>query len=114
MKRLLRSALVFALTITPLFAAKGATVTIPEAVTVGATQVAAGEYKVSYVGSGPAVKVTLTRPGASPIVLDATLKTAEKGRSSVTFDTVNGVRVLQQIGLKSGTLIFEASQAANQ
>lgn len=114
MKALLRSALMFALIATPLFAAKTATVTIPEALTVGATQIAAGEYKVSYEGAGPQVKVTLTRSGASPIVLDAKLVTADKGKSSVTFDTVNGIHVLQQIGLKSGTLVFEAPQAANQ
>lgn len=114
MKKLLGCTLAFALLTTPLFAAKTATVTIPEAVTVGAKQIAAGEYKLSYDGSGTAVKVTLAKHGASPIVLDAKLVTAEKGRTSVTFDTVNGARVLEQIELSSGTLIFETTQTAGQ
>jgi hypothetical protein len=39
-----------------------------EAVTAGSTQIMAGDYKLSYEGPTPAVRVTLTRSGSSPIV----------------------------------------------
>jgi hypothetical protein len=113
-KRLLGYTLAFALLAAPLFAAKTTTVNILDSVTVGTTQIAAGEYKVSYAGAGPAVKVTLQRSGASPIVLDAKLVTTEKGNPTVTFDTVNGVNVLRKIQLKSAAFIFEDQQAAGQ
>ena len=56
MKRLLGLALMSALFVTPLFAfslfsSKTTTVNIPEEVTVGSTQITAGEYKLSYEGS---------------------------------------------------------------
>ena len=73
MKRLLASFLAFATLTTPLLAAKKSTVTITENVTVGLTQIRAGEYKLSYEGEGPTVKVTLTRDGGAPVVLDAKL-----------------------------------------
>ena len=118
MKRLLGLALMSALFVTPLFGlplfgSKATTVNIPEAVTVGSTQIMAGDYKLSYEGSGPAVKVTLTRSGSSPIVLDAKLVPGKKDYISVTLGTTEGVRVLQEIGLKNGTLVFETLRAAN-
>jgi hypothetical protein len=89
-------------------------VTIPEGLTVGSTQIAAGEYRVSYEGPGPDVKVTLTESRSSSIVLDAKLLAGKKENVSVTIGTVNGVRVLLQIDLKTGTLVFENQQTANQ
>lgn len=114
MKRLLGYTLAFALLTAPLFAAKTTTVNILDAVTVGTTHIQAGEYKLSYAGAGPAVKVTLQRSGAKPIVLDAQLVTVEKGNPSVTFDTVNGVHVLTKIELKNTAFLFENQQPANQ
>ena len=119
MKRFLGIALLSALFTTPLFAfslfsSKTTTVNIPEKVTVASTQISAGEYKLSYEGSGPAVKVTLTRSGSSPIVLDAKLVPGKKDNVSVTLGTTDGVRVLQQIDVKNGTLVFETVQATNQ
>jgi hypothetical protein len=115
MKRLLGLALMSALFVTPLFAfplfgSRTTTINIPEKVTVASTQITAGEYKLSYEGSGPAVKVTLTRSGSSPIVLDAKLVRGKKDNVSVTLGTSDGVRILQQIDLKSGTLIFETGR----
>ena len=119
MKRLLGLALMSALFVTPLFGSplfgsKATTVNIPEAATVGSTQIKAGDYKLSYEGSGPAVKVTLTRSGSSPVVLDAKLVPGKQDYVSVTLGTTEGVRVLQEIGLKNGTLVFETLRAANQ
>ena len=120
MKRLLGFALMCALFVTPLFASKlfgskTTTVNIPEAMTAGTTQIASGEYKLSFEGSGPVVKVTLARSGSSPIILDAKfLESGEKGNVSVTDSMENGVRVLRQIELKNGTLIFGTPLTSNQ
>ena len=114
MKKLLGFTLMFALFATPLLAAKATTVNIPEAVTVGSTHIASGEYKLSYEGAGPAVKVTLARSGSSPIVLDAKFQAGKKEMVSITLGTVDGVRTLQQIDLRSGTLVFETQHAQGQ
>jgi hypothetical protein len=114
MKRLLASLLMFATLTSPLFAAKKSTVSFGENVTVGSTQIRAGEYKLSYEGEGQTVKVTLARDGSSPIVLDAKLIPVAHGQASVTYATENGVRTLRQIDLSKASLIFEVPQAANQ
>lgn len=120
MKRLFGFALLIGVMFaTPLFAvrlfgAKSTTVNIPEAVTVGSTQIAAGEYKVSYEGSAPAVKVTLTKSRSSSVVVDAKLVEGKNDGPSATLATVNGVRILEQIDIKGGTLVFETPQATDK
>lgn len=120
MKRLLGFALLMGvMSATPVFAArlfgaKSTTVNIPEAVTVGSTQIAAGEYKVSYEGSAPAVKVTLMKSRSSSVVLDAKLVEGKNDGPAVTVATVNGVRVLEQMDIKGGTLVFETPQPTDK
>jgi len=106
MKGLFTFAAMLALLVPPVFAAKTTTVTISEAVTAGSTQIAAGDYKVAYEGSGSAVKVTLSKSGTAPIVLNAKLLADQKGSGEVYVGTANGGRVLQQIALPGGTLDF--------
>jgi len=113
MRKLIGSVLMLAMFTSPLFAAKKSTVNFVEPVSVGSTRITAGEYKLSYEGAGPAVKVTLERQGASPIVLDAKLSPGN-GQNSVTYATVNGTRTLVEIKLSKATLLFEAPVAANQ
>ena len=110
MKRSLQVAFVSLFLVAPLFAAKTSTVTISQAVTVGTTQIAPGDYKVSWQGTGPAVKVSLAKSGSAPIVVDAKLVEGQKGNGSVLVATENGVRVLQEIDLSNATLIFEPAQ----
>ena len=114
MKRLLGAVVFCALFVTPLLAFKTITVNIPEAVTVGTTHIASGDYKLSYEGSGPAVKVTLARYGSAPIVLNAKLVPGKSDNVSLTLATIDGARVLQQIGTKSGILVFETPLPVNQ
>jgi len=120
MKRLFGFALLIgAMFATPLFASrlfstKSTTVNIPEAVTVGSTQIAAGEYKVSYEGSAPAVKVTLAKSRSSSVVLDAKFVEGKNGGPAVTLSTVDGVRILEQIDIKGGSLVFETPQSTDK
>jgi hypothetical protein len=109
MKGLFTFAAMLALLVPPVFAAKTTTVTISQAVTAGSTQIAAGDYKVSYEGSGSAVKVTLSKSGTAPIVLNAKLL-PDKGTGEVSVGTDNGARVLQQIALPGGTLDFTSGE----
>ncbi len=113
MKSFLKYSLILTLLVTPLFAAKSSqTVTISQAVSVGSTKIAAGDYRVSWEGAGPAVKVTLAKSGTTPIILDAKLVTAENGGGSVLIGTENGVRILQEIDLAHASLMFGAAPAA--
>ena len=114
MRRFLGVAVVCALFVTPLLASKTVTVNIPETVTVGSTHIAPGEYKLSYEGSGSPVKVTLTRAGSASIVLDARLVPGKNDNVSVTLDTIDGARVLHEIGIKTGSLVFETPNAGNR
>jgi len=120
MKRLFGSALFIGVMFaTPLFAVrlfdtKSTTVNIPEAATVGSTQISAGEYRVSYEGSAPAVKVTLMKSRSSSVVVDAKLVEGKNSGPSVTLATVNGVRILERIDIKGGTLVFETPQATDK
>ena len=107
-------ALVFTLLVTPLFA-KTHTVRIQQAVTVGSTQIPAGDYKLSWEGTGPMVKVTLAQRGATPVVLDAKLVTGNKNvitDASIVTAAQNGTIVLQEIQLKSTSLLFEGGELA--
>lgn len=113
MKNLIRYALLVALATTPLFAARIATVTITESVSAGSVTLAPGDYKVSVQGTGPAVKVTLTGHGAASALLDAHWIAGKKGNGEVVVGTANGVRILREIDLNSGTLVFDLPQPAN-
>ncbi len=112
------STFLFALLVTPLFAKPNKTysVTISQAVTVGSTQIAAGDYKLSWEGTGPAVKVTLARSGESSVVVNAKLVNEKNGLSdpSIMTNAKNGTIILQEIELKSNTLIFEGGDATQK
>jgi hypothetical protein len=114
MKKLVPFALAFALFATPLFASKKATVTIPENVTVGSTPIQAGEYKLTYEGSGPDVKVTLSQSGHSPVVLDAKLVPSHTGTESVTMRGTSGERTLVNIDLGKTSIVFQVPQSGEQ
>ena len=109
MKNAIRLIMLFAAITAPVWAAKKGSVTIPRDVSVGSTQISPGQYKVSFEGSGPNVKVTLTKSGAAPIVLEAKLQPGSKGAASVTLGTQNGASVLKEIDLDGAILILEVA-----
>lgn len=114
MKNALRLIVLFAAMTTPLWAAKKGSVTIRQDVSVGSTHIAAGQYKVSFDRSGPNVKVTLTKSGGAPIVLEARLQPGEKCAPYVTLDTRNGATVLKEIELDGALLVLEKPDGATQ
>ena len=114
MKRLLGYAALLALVSVPVFAAKNsANVTIPHAVTVGTTQLPAGEYKVTWSETGSNAQVTLTR-GTSVVKLPA--KVVEQKHDNVTVLTNNkgGTEILQGINLTKVSVEFTSSPSSGQ
>lgn len=111
MKGLLKIFVLSALLVTPLLAKNTQSITISQPVSVGTTQIAPGDYKVSWEGAGPAVKVTLSTSGKAPILLDAKLVPDKNYAGGVLVGTTNGVRVLQEIHLGKNSLVFGAPSA---
>ncbi len=115
MKKLASFVLGVALFATPLFAAKKATVHIPNDVVVGSTQIPAGEYKLTCQGSGPNTTVTLTNFRHSPIVLVATVVSTSDKDVSVGMETrPNGPSVLVYIDLGGTTINFDSTVPADR
>lgn len=60
-------------------------VNIPASVSIGATQLAAGDYKVNWQGAGPAVQVNFVKDGKVVATVPATLRTND---NTVTQDSI--------------------------
>ncbi len=118
MKRLLYSAVVLALVSVPAFAAANSkTVTLPEAVTVGSTQLPAGDYKVTWTGTGSAVQVTLVQKdkfSAQPVTVAAKAVDAAENHTGFTVDRQGNVNTLQTLQLGKTTLVFTGAPANGQ
>ena len=56
----------------------------------------------------------MLKSGSSPVILGAKLVQGKNNGPSVTIATENGARILQQMDVKGGTLIFEAPESADQ
>src|SRR5271166_4843797 len=106
MKNLVRLAAFLAVVATPLLATAATKISIPEDVTLGSTKLAAGDYKLIYEGTAPTVKVTLTRSGVPPVVINAKLVQGPKGFGDLQIETINGVNVLEGVDLKSGETLI--------
>ena len=118
MKRLLYSAAILALAVAPAFAAKNSSsVTLPEAVTVGSTQLPAGDYKVTWNGTGSSVQVTLIQKdkfSAQPVTATAKVIEGSESHSGFTVDRQGNVNSLQTLQLGKTTLVFGGSPANGQ
>jgi hypothetical protein len=118
MKRLLYSAAILALISVPAFAAKNSSsVTLPDAVTVGSNQLPAGDYKVTWTGTGSNVQVTLVQKDKfTPKPITVTAKVAEGSESRTTYavDRQGNVNVLESLQLGKTTITFAPSPANGQ
>jgi hypothetical protein len=114
MKRGFAFATMLALTAAPLFASpKPETVHIAEALMLGSTQLAPGDYKVTWVGTGPIVHITLTS-GKTSVSADAKLVTTQSGNSSVMFTTRGDQKILEEIDLRHATLQLQNPEVAEK
>jgi plasmid replication initiation protein len=91
----------------PAFAAKNAqSITLMTTTKIASTQLSAGDYKVSWTGSGSAVQVTFTQKGKTVATISATAVPAKNPSMMLEFNTVNGVNVLNAIDMEKLKLVF--------
>ena len=112
MKRFFIYALMVALFAAPAFAAKNSqSLNISSPVAIGVTQLPAGNYNVSWTGTGTNVQVTISRSGKSPITVPATLVDEKNGQSGYLINHVDGVDQLETLHLSKVTLTLQKSTA---
>jgi hypothetical protein len=118
MKRLFYSLAILALVCIPAFAAKNSqTVNLPEAVTVGNTQLEAGDYKVTWSGTGSNVQVTLLEKdkySPKPVTVTAKAEDATASQVGFTVERQGNVSKLSTLKVGKTTLIFDTTSASGQ
>lgn len=106
MKRFFSFAVILVLFALPAFAGKNPpTVTIPDNVQIGSTKVPAGDYALTWTGSGSNIQATLARKGKAVVTFSAR---AIEGKNIPGVETSNqgGVVVLQTIQLNNVSLVL--------
>lgn len=107
MKRILSFAFVILLLPISLYAAKNSqTVILPAAVQVGATQLTAGQCKVTWTGDGSTGQVTLVTDDKKSVTIPAQVVTESHDHPAVLTISVKGVSFLQEIRLNKVKLVF--------
>lgn len=118
MKRLSFCALILALLTAPAFAAKNSqTVNFADAVKVGTTQLPAGDYKVTWEGTGSNVQITLEQKNvAHPATATAPAKVVEQknGHNGFTVDSHGGVNTLETLQFSKFNVVFAGAPAPGQ
>jgi hypothetical protein len=117
MKRFLILLTLFTMTSLAVFAADGGSgkVLLDSAVKVGSTELPAGEYKVTWTGSGENAQVTL-KQGKTTATTTAQVVDVRRNNDAFATKTENGTRVLTQIQFHDKTLVLHdaPSQVAGQ
>lgn len=102
----------------PGFAAtKAQSLIFRDPVTVGATKLPAGEYKITWSGTGSNVQVTLEQKGSQhPATASAPAKLVDAKHDRVSFitSTQGNVLTLETVQLKDASLQFTPAPASGQ
>ena len=88
---------------------------LDSAVKVGSTELPAGDYKVTWTGSGASAAVTLTQ-GKTKVTTAAQVVEVSRNHQAVSTKNENGARVLTEIQFRNETLVLQnaPSQVAGQ
>lgn len=92
-------------------------VNLPENVTVGSAQLPAGDYKLSWTGTGSTVQVTLEQKGVKkPITTTVPAKLVDQKRpvNSLVIDHKDGANKLQVLQFTKFSLLFADTPAQGQ
>jgi hypothetical protein len=91
------------------------TVRFDSAVKVGSTELPAGDYKVTWTGTGDNAQVTL-KQGKTTASTTAQVQEVRRSNDAFATKTENGSRVVTQIQFKDKTLVLHnaATQVAGQ
>jgi len=114
MKRSFGFALLLVLFAVPAFAGnKTPTVDIPQNVQVGSTQVPAGEYQLTWTGSGSSVQATLVQDKKTVVTFSAKMVEG-KNNPGVETNTQGGATVLSVINMSKFSLILGGGAQSGQ
>jgi len=94
------------LSIPALAASNSQTVTLPTAVQVGSTQLPAGDYKVTWTGTGDSAQVTLAKKGVQPVTVPAKVVEQKHDHTGVTTSSTGDKVILQVIFLNKVSLVL--------
>ncbi|MGA7108385.1 MAG: hypothetical protein WBV28_04950 [Terracidiphilus sp.] len=115
MKRFFGFALMLVLLSVPAFAAKNSqNVSITDPIKVGSTQLPAGDYKVSWTGTGSSVQVTIEEKGKASVTVPAKIVEAKNGHVALLTNSVGGANVLETIQLNNLSIIFAGATASGE
>lgn len=114
MRRNVILAFMLSLTFVMAGAAKNSqTVVLNTSVQVNSVTLPAGDYKVTWIGTGSDVKVTLSHRGIAPVTVQAKLVEEKNSHVSVTITSApGGVGTLQSIKLHDVSLILNSGNAS--
>ncbi len=112
MKRFLGSIVLSALIAVTAFAADSGSkkIRLDNAVKVGANELPAGDYKVTWTGSGANTEVTLTQ-GKTKVTVPAQIVEVRHNNDGIATKTENGSRVLTEIQFQKQTLVLQDSSS---
>ena len=82
---------------------------LTNSVKVGSTELPAGDYKVTWTGSGDKAQVTLTQ-GKNVATATARIEAAHQNNDAVTVSSQNGNRTLDEIQVHGTTLVLQNGQ----
>lgn len=107
MKRILGFVLVCALLAIPALAVNNSqSVKFPCAMQVGSTALPAGEYKVSYTGTGATAQVTIEKKGVPTLTVPVKVVEEKHDHIGISTNTQGDKEVLQMILLSHVSLIL--------
>jgi hypothetical protein len=88
---------------------------LDNSVKVGSTELPAGDYKVTWTGSGDSAQVTL-KQGKTAATVPAQVVDVRRNNDAIATKTENGSSVLTEIQFRDKTLVLHepASQAVGQ
>ena len=111
MKRFSTLLILIALVSVGAFAAESGSgkIHLTNSVKVGSTELPAGDYKVTWTGSGDKAQVTLTQ-GKNVATAAARIEAAHQQNDAVTMSTQNGNRILDEIQVHGTSLVLENGQ----
>jgi hypothetical protein len=117
MKRFVSSIILLTMVSAAAFAADGGSgkIRLDSTVRVGSTELPAGDYKVTWTGTGDNTQVTLTQ-GKTKATTSAQLVDVHRNVDAFSTKSENGSRVLTEIQFRDKTLVLHetASPVAGQ
>lgn len=115
MKRSVAFAMMLTILSAPAFASGNSqTVNVPEPMKAGSTQLAPGDYNVTWTGTGPEVQVTFAQNRKVLATVPAKLVAQANNYKGLLTSKHDGVETLESIQLRNLSLILEGSSSSEK